>query len=308
VPFLITNQEQNYAYAWSWIRQNPGPALALSFEHIWDTFGGSYPWPPNATRYWPESYAFHYLFLGLVLLPALICLVDVLRQRGLVGLLRSRELLVVSPLFGLALSVFLATGEGRYRVPWDGLLIILAVEFYRRARWRFGDPGVAAESDPALRAEDLRIERRIRMGALAAGVVLALVTVRAVVWAWPDTHRFRASSGDWGFAETGTVGWRGDHGLFFHTKEEENPWVEIDLGAVREFDRVIVDNRDDCCSDRAVPLVVEVGETPDKTHEVARKTEVFQRWVGTFPKQKARYLRLHVPRRTTFHLRSVEVL
>ena len=57
---------------------------------------------------------------------------EVGRKRGWRGLLSSTELLVMSPLFGVLASVFLATGEPRYRIPWDASFIILAVELYRR--------------------------------------------------------------------------------------------------------------------------------------------------------------------------------
>ncbi len=122
----------------------------------------------------------------------------------------------------------------------------------------------------------------------------------------PDGHRFRASSGAWGFPAAGTVGDHRDFGLFFHTAEEESPWVEIDLGELRNIDRVMVENRDDMGAERALPLVVELGDTARHYHEVARRVEAFDRWTATFPKQQTRYVRLLVPRRTTLHLKNVE--
>lgn len=150
VPFLITNQEENNKAAWDWIRKNRGEALVLSFEHVWDAFGGSYPWPPNATKIWPFSYAFHFLFLVFVLFPALVRLTDVLRDRGVVGLLRSDEFILLSPIFGVCAAVFLATGEVRYRIPWDPVFFLLAIEFYRNIKYRFSEPKpVAAEPSAA---------------------------------------------------------------------------------------------------------------------------------------------------------------
>ncbi len=151
VPFLITNQEKNAEYAWKWIGEHPGEAVVLSFEHIWDCFGGSYPWPANSTGMWPGSYATHHGFLFLVLFPAMILLVDVLRKGGVLGLLRSVELLIVSPIIGVCVAVFLASGETRYRIPWDGVFIVLAVELYRRMTLRFGEVVPAPESAPELK-------------------------------------------------------------------------------------------------------------------------------------------------------------
>ena len=78
------------------------------------------------------SQAFHYLFLVFLLFPSMMLLVDVARQRGLVALLRSTELAIFSPILGVIISVMIATGEARYRIPWDMCFILLAVEFYRR--------------------------------------------------------------------------------------------------------------------------------------------------------------------------------
>ncbi len=153
VQFAITDQKHNNEAAWRWTLKNPGQALVLSVEHVWDCFGGSYPWPPNATGLWPGSCATHYIFLFFFIFPSLIILVDVFRSRGVMGLLRSTELFVVSPIFGVCLSVFVATGEVRYRVPWDGVFIVLGVEFYRRMKLRFREPALEENVEVAAVAD-----------------------------------------------------------------------------------------------------------------------------------------------------------
>jgi hypothetical protein len=95
--------------------------------------------------------------------------------------------------------------------------------------------------------------------------------------------------------------------MFFHTTEEDSPWVEFDLGSPQKLGRVQVVNREDCCPERAVPLVVEVSD--DRTHwrSVARATESFRDWEMSFDPVKARYLRLRVDRRSLLHLVRVSV-
>jgi F5/8 type C domain len=307
VPFRITDQEKSSEYAWSWVRQNPGKALVLSFEHVWDCFGGTYPAPTITTYWWRQSYAAHFLFLTFVLAPCVIVLIDRLRRRGVVGLLRSVELLMVAPVVGVSAAAFATTGEIRCRVPWDGFLIVLGLQFYRRFKAEaVEEPSQIVET--SAEAEDRRsAARRIRIALLVVGVAAIGGAIRAVVWAWPDSHHFRASSSSWGFPGAGRIGDHGDSGLFFHTAEEENPWVEIDLGEVRDVDRVIVENRSDGNSERAVPLVVELGDVRHHFKEVARRAENFDRWTASFPKQQARYVKLRVPRKTIFHLRNVEI-
>jgi hypothetical protein len=95
--------------------------------------------------------------------------------------------------------------------------------------------------------------------------------------------------------------------IFFHTLEEQEPWVEFDLGSPKSFSVVEVTNRSDCCPDRAVPLVVEVSNDRNAWREVARRKETFSEWKAKFSPQTARYVRLRALRRTLLHLEKVSV-
>lgn len=93
--------------------------------------------------------------------------------------------------------------------------------------------------------------------------------------------------------------------IFFHTNDEEKPWVEIDLGAPTSLGRIKVVNREDCCQERAVPLVIEVSDDRIQWRNIAHRKDQFQSWDLTFKTVKARYLRLQVARHTIFHLERV---
>jgi hypothetical protein len=95
--------------------------------------------------------------------------------------------------------------------------------------------------------------------------------------------------------------------MFFHTTEEDKPWVEFDLGSAQSFTRLEVVNREDCCPERAVPLIVEVSDDKAKWREIARRTDNFREWETTVAPTKARYVRLRVDRRTSFHLVRVSL-
>jgi hypothetical protein len=95
--------------------------------------------------------------------------------------------------------------------------------------------------------------------------------------------------------------------ILFHTQEEAQPWVEFDLGAPTKFARVEVENRDDCCQERAVPLVIEVRNDGSEFRAVARTTEVFRNWTATFEAVTARYVRVRVERPSYLHLVGVRV-
>jgi len=90
--------------------------------------------------------------------------------------------------------------------------------------------------------------------------------------------------------------------IFFCTTDENDPWVEFDLGDRKTFSRLVVKNRSDCCPDRAVPLALEVSDDRTSWREVARRNDTFSTWRAEFPATRARYARLRVLRRSILHL------
>jgi hypothetical protein len=96
--------------------------------------------------------------------------------------------------------------------------------------------------------------------------------------------------------------------FFFHTQEERQPWLEIDLGKPTRFTAVRVDNRRDCCFDRAKPLVIEAGNDQEHFKELARRTTSFGSWFAQVPPTEARYVRVRSPSKTILHLAEVRVL
>jgi hypothetical protein len=95
--------------------------------------------------------------------------------------------------------------------------------------------------------------------------------------------------------------------LMFHTDEQYDPWVEIDLGSPKVVRQIEVTNREDCCSERTIPLVAEISKDGSRWIEVGRRSKEFVSWTAKFRPTTARYVRLRVPRTTTFHLQSVAV-
>jgi hypothetical protein len=146
-----------------------------------------------------------------------------------------------------------------------------------------------------------------------------LVTIAAVSCAWFVGRRMAPLdlalnkptqvSSVWtsGFDPAAHVLLGGDTRLLFHTEEEDDPWFLIDLGRPMRIGSVEVVNRGDCCPDRAIPLVVEARLEDEPYVEVARRTEGFGTWLATFTPREARWVKLHVPRRTVFHLVRVSI-
>jgi hypothetical protein len=95
---------------------------------------------------------------------------------------------------------------------------------------------------------------------------------------------------------------------FFHTADERDPWLEIDLGEPKDFSAVRLISRRDCCFERGLPLVVEVSNDQTKWKQVARQTETYRSVKLEFPKQHARYVRARAVGLTILHLAAVRVL
>lgn len=95
--------------------------------------------------------------------------------------------------------------------------------------------------------------------------------------------------------------------IFFHTREEPQPWVEFDLTAPTTFRSVSVANRSDGLQERAVPLVLEVSDDRVTWRELARREEPFNGWSPSFDAVTARYVRLRATRTTFLHLEAVKI-
>jgi hypothetical protein len=69
-----------------------------------------------------------------------------------------------------------------------------------------------------------------------------------------------------------------------------------------------VNNRADCCSERAVPLRIDVSADGTAFNTVAQRNEPFNpEWSAEFSSTKVRYVRLTNLSNTSFHLNEVEV-
>jgi F5/8 type C domain len=95
---------------------------------------------------------------------------------------------------------------------------------------------------------------------------------------------------------------------FFHTLDDERPWVEIDLGGKRRFSAVRLINREDCCGERAVPLAIEVSTDHKTWREIARRDDTFNTWYKDFPPVTAHYVRAIALHKTLLHLRRFSIL
>jgi hypothetical protein len=100
----------------------------------------------------------------------------------------------------------------------------------------------------------------------------------------------------------------GGENYFFHTMQESDPSVIFDLGKERRVSAVEIDNRLDCCTERANPLAIDVSKDKKTWHEVARHTGEFTTMRETFDSVRARYVKIHIPQPSAIlHLSRVRI-
>jgi hypothetical protein len=161
----------------------------------------------------------------------------------------------------------------------------------------------------------IREQRAWRLGGLVA-CLLALLVCVMIVRARIARHGDLAFDADWRLSSSyGSGGCSspdqecdGKTGWFFHTSESDSdPWIEFDLGGSKSVSTVVVENRDDCCAERAVPLMIEVSDDQQHWRSVAKRREQFTTWRASFPVVQTRWLRLRLGHHGPLHLKSVRI-
>ncbi|HET7545153.1 MAG TPA: discoidin domain-containing protein [Polyangiaceae bacterium] len=164
--------------------------------------------------------------------------------------------------------------------------------------------------------EALWTQRFLRLG-LVLGLLgtIALVTMKFLDGA--EQRRDLAAGANWRASSVypGATGCRSPQQecnespeFFFHTEEEQAPWIEFDLGSAQQISGARVDNRKDCCSERATPMVIEVSSDQHHWQRVARRDAAFTSWSAHFAPVQARWVRFRLEQRNALHLQHVRIL
>jgi hypothetical protein len=158
---------------------------------------------------------------------------------------------------------------------------------------------------PVRRVGRILIQRWLRLAAVVVAVLAIAFTIRAIARGpnLATLKPFRVSS----MLPECLKGDEGCRDVMFHTREEDNPWVEFDLGGTKRIHLIEVKNRVQCCQERALPLVAEISADRTQWKEVARRTTEFSTWTVKLPPTPAAYVRLRVPRPTYLHLVDVTI-
>jgi len=114
-----------------------------------------------------------------------------------------------------------------------------------------------------------------------------------------------ASSTAFGLPASG-LGPASEGPMFFHTAVVQDPFVEIDLGAEHVIRSIEVENRADCCKERALPLDVKVLKG-DTWQLVAERRAWFSTWNYDITPVSAQKIRFQRTGTDLFHLKRISV-
>jgi hypothetical protein len=179
----------------------------------------------------------------------------------------------------------------------------------------FAEALLAPLDVPARQLEVVWVRRVARVGGVVA-LLLAVALVVREVKAWQERQTDLAARATWTASSLGYGACTAPEQrckesptFFFHTAQEAHPWVMFDLKGTKVISAIFVENRRDCCAERAVPLVVEVSTDNKRWKEVARQTSDFTTFAKRFSRVKARYVRLRVDQKVgILHLATVRIL
>src|SRR5579863_827595 len=140
-----------------------------------------------------------------------------------------------------------------------------------------------------------------RAAALGAGALV----VSLVAWAGAPANLARgrparASSTSFDTVAGGVVDGEREGRFGYHSREENSPWLEIDLERPTAIGTVKVFGRGDCCFDQSTPLALELSDDGVAYRRVAERKEPFSGqdpWVAPIA-AKARFVRLRTERRS----------
>jgi hypothetical protein len=146
----------------------------------------------------------------------------------------------------------------------------------------------------------IRFARIVRITALAAGLVALSVWAISTIVAPTNLALNRPVKMSSHFPGTPDPSGATDGKIVgpfqAHTTIEGDPWIAVDLGAIRNISKVVIHNRTDGLYQDALPLVLEFSADGTQYDAVDRRTEMFtgsNPWIFKTRGKTARHVRIH---------------
>jgi len=147
----------------------------------------------------------------------------------------------------------------------------------------------------------------VSLGIVVALLALVSPAVRARVFPTDLglTARYKTSSTLPGIPQEG-VGTYARGEVFFHTNWENRPHIDLNFGRPVRVRKVRIENRQDCCGERSLPLDVKaIGKSGERF--LCQRRAPFDAWTCQAGGVRTSRIRIEVPGPSMLHLRSIEV-
>lgn len=147
------------------------------------------------------------------------------------------------------------------------------------------------------------------VGLAGLALIVSAASRRAREWLFPPdlgaTAKWQISSTIRSDGSAGQ-GTRSDGPCFFHTDDQDHPWIQITLPKVAKVREIRIENREDCCQDRALPLNVQVPDGND-WRLLCQRRSPFSTWKCHPPPTKTRVIRIEHAGHHALHLKRVSI-
>ncbi|MBC8133135.1 MAG: hypothetical protein H7X95_09155 [Deltaproteobacteria bacterium] len=266
----------------------------------------------------PARTLFHHLRAGVTL--PLAKLLEMLRADVAFVRTHRRAIARASLLYHLGSSLTLSRPTGwlqRSHRAYTKVLRQLNVSAGTAARPAEGDLPVAAH---LMLRQSRRPLWRLLLATAAiislVGAILALgtfavagISTRARHWLAPidlaRSARWSTSSVLPGTPAAGSTSAAAEP-FFFHTNTEDHPWIRFDLPRPADVKRVRIRARTDCCTERTIPMNVEVPDG-DGWRLLCQRRVPFSSWSCDTGGVRTSVVRIRLAAQNMLHLSSVQI-
>jgi hypothetical protein len=146
---------------------------------------------------------------------------------------------------------------------------------------------------------EIRASRRSRVAAAVAFAVFVIYVLSVTVFAAKNLALGKPVSASSRLPisppPSGLTNGDIETGFGYHTNNEQEPWIHVDLGASLPIHEVRVYNRGDGNPAAIVPIVLQISDDDDTYTDVEERTEIFTRtspWIAKLDGKRARFVRV----------------
>lgn len=122
--FGVYESDKLWDEFFSFFKEHPFLVVKYSLRMVYDLFWGNYPWPNSSISHAEVLKLFLFIYLIVMLIPSIVYTATNYKTNPF------NFFILWAPLLGTIITALIASGEPRYRIPSDALIIILSSAFW----------------------------------------------------------------------------------------------------------------------------------------------------------------------------------